>query len=330
LRDLAAAGATIVGTKPDSSPSLADDPKIFARLANGMWSSDGITRVGKGRVVASRDVDEVLRMIGAAPDFSTVSGNDGSDLLFLHRILGDGDIYFVSNRRDAARHVDLRFRVSGKAPILWHADDGRAEPASYRIDGGSTIVPLDLAAHEAVFVVFRDRARGPSRIIAKPTERVVATVTGDWDVSFEAGRGAPQSAHFAALRSLSANADPGIRYFSGIATYRKTLDRPIGASNEGLSLDLGCIGDVAEVVVNGQSAGIAWKPPYRLPIGAWLKPGANVIKIRVADLWVNRLIGDAQPGARPITYTTLPTYRADAPLRPAGLIGPVTLVRTGP
>jgi (4-O-methyl)-D-glucuronate---lignin esterase len=52
--------------------------------------------------------------------------------------------------------------------------------------------------------------------------------------------------------------------------------------------------------------------------------------VRVADLWVNRLIGDAQPGADKTTYTPMPTYRADAPLRPSGLIGPVTLLRSAP
>jgi hypothetical protein len=57
-----------------------------------------------------------------------------------------------------------------------------------------------------------------------------------------------------------------------------------------------------------------------------LRPGRNVLEVRVANTWVNRLIGDAQPGAAKVTWTSLPTYRADAPLRPAGLIGPVVLL----
>jgi hypothetical protein len=62
-----------------------------------------------------------------------------------------------------------------------------------------------------------------------------------------------------------------------------------------------------------------------LDIGAAVKRGRNQLAIRVANLWVNRLIGDAQPGAAKITYTTFPTYPATSPLRPSGLIGPVTL-----
>jgi hypothetical protein len=61
--------------------------------------------------------------------------------------------------------------------------------------------------------------------------------------------------------------------------------------------------------------------------GGLVRPGANHLEVRVANLWVNRLIGDAQPGAQKFTFTTLPTYQASAPLRPAGLIGPVTLWR---
>jgi hypothetical protein len=47
----------------------------------------------------------------------------------------------------------------------------------------------------------------------------------------------------------------------------------------------------------------------------------------VSNLWVNRLIGDAQPGVTSkITFTTIPFYKADAPLLPSGLIGPVRLL----
>jgi hypothetical protein len=82
---------------------------------------------------------------------------------------------------------------------------------------------------------------------------------------------------------------------------------------------------VAQVLVNGKPAGIAWKAPYEVDIGHLVGAGRNTVEVRVANLWVNRLIGDAQPGTDKVTFTTAPTYRADAPLRPSGLIGPVTL-----
>ena len=81
------------------------------------------------------------------------------------------------------------------------------------------------------------------------------------------------------------------------------------------------------MLVNGQHAGYAWHAPYRVDISAAAKPGRNRLEIRVANLWVNRLIGDAQPGAQKVTWTALPTYRKDAPLRRSGLIGPVTILK---
>jgi hypothetical protein len=71
--------------------------------------------------------------------------------------------------------------------------------------------------------------------------------------------------------------------------------------------------------------GTVWQAPYAIDIGPALKKGKNRIEIKVANRWINRLIGDAQPGVEKLTWTALPTYTAEAPLRPSGLVGPVTL-----
>ena len=48
----------------------------------------------------------------------------------------------------------------------------------------------------------------------------------------------------------------------------------------------------------------------------------------MVDLWVNRLIGDAQPNATTkYTFTVRDPYKANSPLIPAGLLGPVQVVR---
>ena len=57
-----------------------------------------------------------------------------------------------------------------------------------------------------------------------------------------------------------------------------------------------------------------------------LKVGENALEIRVTNLWVNRLIGDMQPGAQKYTYADMQFYQKDSPLEPSGLIGPVQLV----
>ncbi len=92
-------------------------------------------------------------------------------------------------------------------------------------------------------------------------------------------------------------------------------------------LDLGDVKNLAEVAVNGKPLGIVWKPPFRVDVTGAIKPGGNDVQVKVTNLWVNRLIGDQQPEAKKFTYTTMPFYRADSPLLPSGLLGPVRTLR---
>ena len=198
-------------------------------------------------------------------------------------------------------------------------------PASYRIHDGITTVPLRLDPREAVFVVFGEVTQGNSRTVSPPIRSVLTQVTGPWKVDFQDGRGAPASANFSELSDWSNNTDPGIKYFSGVGTYTKTIDIPEAALRKGarIEIDLGKVHEVAEVAVNGKTAGVAWKPPYRIDITDALKAGQNTLSIKVVNLWPNRLIGDQQKGAQKFTFAPDSKYTADSPLMPSGLIGPV-------
>jgi hypothetical protein len=121
-----------------------------------------------------------------------------------------------------------------------------------------------------------------------------------------------------------------VKYFSGTATYAKTLLAPDEWFEEGaeLWLDLGDVKNLAEVLVNAESLGIVWTEPFQVNVSKALRPGENALEIRVTNLWVDRLIGDQQPDAvRKYTYTTQAFYRADSPLLPSGLLGPVQVLR---
>ncbi|WP_231736205.1 MULTISPECIES: glycosyl hydrolase [unclassified Sphingopyxis] len=317
------AGATVVGPKPEASPSLADDPTVFATLATQLWSDGDI---GAGKVIASNDIEAALAALDVAPDFAHSGTAEDGDILFVHRRLDDGDLYFLSNRGNQPRRVEARFRIAGKAPEIWRADGGAPEAASYAISQGITSIPLDLLPNDAFFVMFRQPATATRHTVARMALRELATLSGAWNVAFQPDRGAPPSVDLPALAPLDTHSDPGIRHFSGTATYRRTLTLPAAAWGKTLWLDLGRVGDVAEVRLNGQLAGTAWKAPYRVDISGLACAGSNELEVRVANLWVNRLVGDARSPDKKVAFTTLPTYHADAPLRPSGLIGPVTIL----
>jgi len=328
---LAQGGATVVGLAPEGSPSLAGDAAEYSALVAKLWPGGAETVVGAGRVIASKDINAALRQINVAPDFA-ISGAQGDTAIgFLHRKLSDGDSYFLSNPKDRTEIFEASFRVTGKAPELWHAETGTSEAISYRIENGQTIIPMTLTADESVHVVFRKPAVADALAIKRLVPTSLARLDGPWTLAFQPGRAAPALAVLPQLAPLNENADPGIKYFSGEATYTKEFTTPRGwKPGQPLWLDLGDVRELAEVSVNGQLAGSAWHAPYRVEIGSTVRKGRNQLSVKVANLWVNRLIGDAQPngqgGAQKITFTAMPTYRADAPLRPSGLIGPVELL----
>lgn len=86
--------------------------------------------------------------------------------------------------------------------------------------------------------------------------------------------------------------------------------------------------NLAEVTLNGKSLGVVWHLPYRVDVTGVLRPGKNELTVKVTNSWVNRLIGDQQPDATvKYTFTTSKPYKANSPLQPSGLLGPVTVVR---
>lgn len=331
LHDLAQAGAVIVGMPPVASPSLSDGAQEWTTARTSVWSrTDAVTKVGAGKVYRTMNLSEALALEKVSPDFSYIKPDQDSVTQFQHRNDADKDIYFVNNRVDHQAYTTADFRVTGKVPELWWADTGMHEPVSYRIHDGVTTVPLRLEARDAVFVVFRDKATSMQMNLLPPIRTTIADLKGPWNVEFQPGRGAPKTAEFQALSDWTANANAGIRYFSGEATYSSTMTVPTGALAQGahLELDLGKVHELAEVLVNGKSVGVAWKPPYRVDITEAAHEGSNTLAIKVVNLWPNRLIGDQQPGMKKVAFAPNSTYTAHDPLLPSGLIGPVTVLRS--
>ncbi|MCX6561206.1 MAG: glycosyl hydrolase [Candidatus Aminicenantes bacterium] len=332
IRDLVGAGAVVVGSKPVDAPSLNDDPAAFRAIADELWESgDGEHAFGKGRIFAGRTLAQVLAAGGIEPDFQYAKPRTDTNLRFVHRKLADGEIFWVNNRNKRAETLETSFRVQGKEAELWHPDTGEMEPASYLIANGRTIVPLRLDPYDAVFVVFLKPAAASARALPGASEMSLGTLEGPWSVDFQAERGAPARVMLEGLKSWSESADPGIKYFSGSATYTRTIQAPADWMKRGarLWLDLGNVKNLAEVSINGRPLGVLWKAPFRVDVTEAIKPGPNELKIKVTNLWVNRLIGDTQPGTtKKYTYTTQPFYRADSPLLPSGLLGPVRILRS--
>jgi len=331
INELVEAGAIVVGAKPENTPSLADNQAEFHSLADKLWGAGIGASTGNGKVYGSQKLADVLETLNIGRDFEYEKPTPDTDILFVHRKLADGDLYFVDNRNDRAEAFDAAFRVQGKSAELWHPDTGQIEPASYQFADGRTRVPLRLEPWGTVFVVFRQAATASSRTVPTVLEEALRTVEGPWDVAFQPDRGAPPRITLDKLTSWHQNSDAGVKYFSGTASYTKTIQARAEwfKPRARLWIDLGTVKNLAEVSVNRKNLGIVWKAPYQVDATGALKPGTNRVEIKVTNGWANRIIGDRQPGVtKTYTFTSPKFYKADAPLQPSGLLGPVRVLRT--
>lgn len=496
IRDLVRAGAVVVGPKPLKSPSLTGYPRCdeeVRAIAEEVWGNvDGVNvkerSFGRGKVVWGQTLQEVLNKLGIPPDFEPLRTPDGAHLAYIHRKVGNADVYFVSNQRYRPERVVCTFRVSGRIPELWHPDTGKIETAPvFEEKNGRTSVILNFDPAGSVFVVFRRPLRGYAHLASlnrvgaesarraprieirrafyepadgrpggadvtakvaemvaagqysipannsvfgdptpdivkrlrveyvlngKPMQKIAAEngtlelvaddreefgppsyevavtdgktvlipwqtgtyafrtasgrtgriavsrppstlqIAGPWNLRFPAGWGAPERVRLDRLISWTEHPNPGVRYFSGTAEYTKEFNVPaqmLGRDRVVL-LDLGRVKNLAEVTLNGRKLGILWKAPFRLDVTGIVKPGRNLLSVRVTNLWPNRLIGDEQlppdvewngptlarwpqwllegkprPKTGRYTFTTWRFYTKDSPLLESGLIGPVVL-----
>jgi len=147
------------------------------------------------------------------------------------------------------------------------------------------------------------------------------------------------------LQDWTTRLEPGIKYYSGIATYRKNLSLTNVSAGK-TYLDLGVVNDMAQVKLNSKDLGVVWCAPWRIEITGAIKAGDNQLEIEVVNRWANRMIGDKQPadanartvecppgflGGKKIqtgryTFSTHNSYKPQSPLLPSGLLGPVQLL----
>lgn len=317
LAELAKAGAYIGGVRPMEPASLSDSKAEFDALVREIYDS------GRQNVVETGNLQALLDRAGVQPDV-----NIAEPYRFLHRTMKGAEIYWINKYTADYQDVTLSFRTVGMKPMLWHPDNGAIEELSYRQAGNMTEVALKLVPNDAVFVVFAGKA-DIQQLLPEATETVLATVETPWDIAFQAGRGAPQKAVFDKLMSFTRSADFGIKHFSGIASYTNAVEIPALVNGSKTILDLGSVKNIAEVYVNGEYCGRAWKEPFRVDISKAVKAGRNDIEVRVANLWVNRLIGELDPACpEKLTYIDSPwSVLPGQPLLESGLLGPVTVMR---
>ena len=156
--------------------------------------------------------------------------------------------------------------------------------------------------------------------------------------------GGPEKVTFEALQDWTASKERGIKYYSGIATYRKSFDLA-RLPGKRTYLNLGTVHDMARVRLNGKDLGVVWCAPWQVDISDAVEPGNNQLEIEVANRWPNRMLGDQQTpdkNVRTVKWDsgfldgkayqtgryTFATAEGPGKLLSSGLIGPLRIMES--
>ena len=336
IKQLVRDGAVVLGPAPKRSPSLQNQPNADQQvktLVAELWGKvDGVKvksrQFGRGTIMNGLSMKEAFAQIHCAPDCKLP---EDRSIHYGHRTTSTGEAYFVTNQTKETKLVAPEFRVKSLQPELWEATTGsmRKLPA-YEQKGDVTVVPLKLAPYESVFVVFREKA-APAKVKGVeanyPEPTLLSDLKGPWTVTFDASqRGPEQPVVFETLQDWATSPDERIKYYSGTAFYTNKFKLDQLPEGQKVVINLGSFTAMVKVTVNGTYVGGLWTAPYQLDITNWVKAGENDLKVEVVNTWVNRLIGDQKlPVDQRKTWCPVNPYKADSPLQPSGLLGPVTI-----
>lgn len=291
-------GGNVYGNKPTRSGSFKDikKEKEFDDIVDRLWGKNpdtkGFNRTGKGCLYWGGTLKEALQLAEITPDLSLENlDTKSSKIYFAHRQLEDADLYFIDNHKDSAENNIFSFSAKRKYAQLWNPVSGERFAVPTEMRNNAVSLRLSLAARESFFVLLTDTAENLP-LLNKKTPIKTEAIEGSWDVYFDKKMGGPGKVIFSKLTDWTQNSDPGIKYYSGTAIYKKEIFlKPKGQK---ITIDLDNPGFVAKVLVNGKDAGIVWCSPWKLDITPFLKNGKNNLEIHVANSLMNRMIYDSQ------------------------------------
>ena len=373
------AGATIVGNPPVKSPSLVNYPecdKEVKELSEKIWGDEempaslGLQKSGSGSIwwgekLEKRYSENSSRSdsLNLYPDYQTITAlldnmgiradfTSSGNIRFIHKALEDRDIYFISNKTGSVVTDTCIFRNGTMNAELWDAVTGKIKNVEcHQTTGNSTSLIVRLEAFQSFFVVFYNHQGKTDKAVPVETfdpGKTILTLEGPWEIAFDTTWGGPDKIVSDTLFDWSKRPENGIKYYSGTATYTKSFDLPENMdlkTGKGYYIDLGIIKNLGRIKLNGKDLGVVWTAPWQAEISGILKNKGNILEIQVANLWVNRLIGDEalpwdgiEDGKWPAwlingtnrkskryTFTTHRYYTKDDKLQESGLTGPVTI-----
>ncbi|MEI6142185.1 MAG: glycosyl hydrolase [Mariniphaga sp.] len=159
IADLVKSGAVVYGPKPLEMLSVTDlkyEVAAFNQLAGEVWGNTNENSYGKGKMISGKPLEEVFKQLNVISDLNTNTANP-KEIMYIHKKLEELDIYFVFNQQTRALNRELLFRVTGKTPEIWNAENGAViKPAIYSMEKNQTRIPVSFKPYESKIFIFNN------------------------------------------------------------------------------------------------------------------------------------------------------------------------------
>jgi hypothetical protein len=335
LREFQSKGGILIATR--RLPSLAPG---FKDQAEGVEVEAKARELFKNFVFDEDSLGDALHKL-LMPDFAIQSQN--AAIGFVHRKLEGADIYFVANTTNKIADTSARIRLTGVAGEWWDPFSGKSGGLAGTADDKCTTIPLFLPAYGSQVLVFRPGKL--AKAVYKGFGGISTDISSNWKVTFD---GLKRTIDIPQLKSWTDI--PEMKYYSGTATYEKTVDVPADMLTSDVQINFGQgdpiapttmangtrawmespVRESALVYVNGQFAGSVWYPPYSLKVGKYLHPGRNELRVVVGNLAINEMAGKALPDYRLLKDRYGDRFQPQGfenfHTEPAGMLGRVELM----
>ncbi len=256
-------------------------------------------------------------------------------LNFIRRRMNGQPLYFIVNDSTNAFEGWLPLRAIAKSVRVLDPMSGRANFAETKSETNRTLVRLQLPVGASTFLLCSSE---PANVISNHWKEPASKlpIIGNWKIEFIAGGPEVPAAYTTDKLASWTERGGAAESFAGTARYKLTFDAPAKWAKE-WQLDLGEVHESARVKLNGRDLGTLILPPYRMVVDD-VKSVDNVLEVEVTNLSANRV---RDLDRRKVDWKVMkdinlvnidykPFDASKWPVRPSGLLGPVTLTPVAP
>ncbi len=323
LADYAQSGGQIafINRLPDRAPGLdqatSNDQTVKQTIADIVQRNNRSVRLlrAPGKPALLHWTDELLDQLGIkrSVQFNQLNPN----LYQIHTRYESADLFFLCNQneRDAIR-AKAQLQTGNLTAWRWDPHTGQATAIKQGQDANQ--IQIDLPPLESLLLVYDNQAGVAIEMEKRYQTQRALTINTPWQASFQPVQSQPFTLARFELADLSQSKDPRLNQFAGTVTYKTNIN--LNPNMTRVQLDLGMVGDISEVVLNGKSLGVRWYGQHTYDLNQAVRPGSNTLQIKVTTT-LNNLTRTIKEVEAARWYPA----RGEKPLVPAGLIGPVAI-----